>query len=284
MISLPQPDARRIGGIAGIALIVSDLDAAIAFYCTGLGFAFVERSLDADSTDSATLTLSSATLRLDQPASPGRPYPTGRSANDPWFQHFAIRVADMDAAYARLSARPFTPISTSGPQQLPSSSGSVIAFKFRDPDGHPLELLHYPGEPPSPDGSPFLAIDHSAIAVSDVEASIAFYRDWLGFRLAERLVNQGQTQWRLDGLDGAVVDIVVLTPPAPGPHLELLHYRSPAPVVPLTDVAPKDIAATRLLVRTTAGGRDLLIDPDGHFLELVKSAASPAQTDLPRHH
>jgi hypothetical protein len=81
-----------------------------------------------------------------------------------------------------------------------------------------------------------------------------------------------------------VVDIVVLTPPAPGPHLELLHYRSPAPVAPLDDIAPNDIAATRLLVSATANGRNLLIDTDGHISELVKSVRSPAQTRLPFHH
>ena len=267
MISLPEPG---VGRIEGIALIVADLEAAIGFYSEGLGFA-LERRSDGGAEASATLSLGGVTLRLDQSVSPGRPYPAKRSANDPWFQHFAIRVADMDAAYARLSAESFTPISTSGPQQLPASSGSVVAFKFRDPDGHPLELSHYPGEPPSHDGSsPFLAIDHSAIAVSDVEASIAFYRDRLGFRVAEQLVNQGPTQWRLDGLDGAVVDIVVLKPPAAGPHLELLYYRTPSQAAPLEGIVPNDIAATRLLVSAADGGRDVLTDPDGHLVELVK--------------
>ncbi len=38
----------------------------------------------------------------------------------------------------------WTAISTDGPQRLPPSSGGVAAFKFRDPDGHPLELLAFP--------------------------------------------------------------------------------------------------------------------------------------------
>lgn len=34
--------------------------------------------------------------------------------------------------------------------RLPESSGGVTAFKFRDPDGHPLELLAFPdGKVPS---------------------------------------------------------------------------------------------------------------------------------------
>ena len=46
-------------------------------------------------------------------AVPGRqPYPTGSRSDDLWFQHLAIVVADMDAAYAHLSAHPgWQPIS-----------------------------------------------------------------------------------------------------------------------------------------------------------------------------
>ncbi len=33
-----------------------------------------------------------------------------------------------------------------GPERLPARSGGVSAFKFRDPDGHPLELLAFPPE------------------------------------------------------------------------------------------------------------------------------------------
>jgi catechol 2,3-dioxygenase-like lactoylglutathione lyase family enzyme len=262
MRNSPDPDT---GGIVGIALVVTDLDAAIAFYRDGLGFA-LEKSRDAG----AALSLGGVMLRLDQPSSPGRSYPAARFANDPWFQHFAIRVADMDSAFAQLSSQPFTAISSGGPQHLPASSGSVIAYKFRDPDGHPLELSHYPGALPNADESPFLAIDHSAIAVSDLDASIAFYRDRLGFRVAEQLVNQGPTQWRLDGLDGALVNIVVLRPPAAGPHLELLHYRAPAPVAAPAAIAPNDIAATRLLVNAARGHGEILNDPDGHLVELVE--------------
>ena len=260
-----------VNRIAGIALVVADLERSIIFYCEGLGFRVESRGAsDGANAITAILSLGGVLLRLDQPASLGAAYPAKRSANDPWFQHFAIRVADMDAAWARLSGHHSEPISTGGPQRLPASSGSVIAYKFRDPDGHPLELSQYPDEEEGSDGSPFLAVDHSAIAVSNLDASIFFYGERLGFRLAERLVNQGPTQWRLDGLDGAVVDIVVLKPPAAGPHLELLHYRSPSPTAPLADVAKNDIVATRLLVTASNGG-DLLMDPDGHLVECVEA-------------
>ena len=87
----------------------------------------------------------------------------------------------MPAAYARLAAQPgWNTISTDGPQVLPASSGGVTAYKFRDPEGHPLELLAFP-----PDAIPArwqkvsatgcLGIDHSAISVVDTDQSIKFY-------------------------------------------------------------------------------------------------------------
>ncbi len=74
-------------------------------------------------------------------------YPPEVPAWSTLFQHFAIVVSDMAAAWAKLSAQKgWHPISTAGPQALPASSGGVAAFKFRDPEGHPLELLAFPVE------------------------------------------------------------------------------------------------------------------------------------------
>ena len=77
--------------------------------------------------------------------SAGRPYPPGSTSTDLWFQHMAIVVNDMRHAYQRVMAnRRFRPISRDGPVRLPDTSGGVTAFKFRDHDGHPLELLAFP--------------------------------------------------------------------------------------------------------------------------------------------
>ena len=109
------------------------------------------------------------------------------SPDDTAFQHFALVVRDMALALAQLRGVPgWTPISSGGPQRLPQGSGGVTAFKFQDPDGHPLELLAFPEHavPPhwmerSADGI-FLGIDHSAISVRDTAISTAFYQS-LGF-------------------------------------------------------------------------------------------------------
>ena len=75
----------------------------------------------------------------------GRPYPPDSTSTDLWFQHMAIIVNDMRDAYQRVMAnRRFRPISRHGPVRLPGNSGAVTAFKFRDHDGHPLELLAFP--------------------------------------------------------------------------------------------------------------------------------------------
>ena len=93
----------------------------------------------------------------------------------------AIVVNDMRRAYQRVMANQrFRPISRNGPVRLPDNSGGVTAFKFRDHDGHPLELLALPqGRTPEEwrranSTGPFLGVDHTAIAVSDAASSARF--------------------------------------------------------------------------------------------------------------
>jgi hypothetical protein len=67
---------------------------------------------------------------------------------------------------------------SAAPQRLPDwnkSAGGIEAYYFKDPDGHPLEILHFPpdkGDPKwqKPNGRLFLGIDHTAIAVHDTLA------------------------------------------------------------------------------------------------------------------
>jgi catechol 2,3-dioxygenase-like lactoylglutathione lyase family enzyme len=117
----------------------------------------------------------------------------------------------------------------------------------------------------------FLGIDHSALSVSDVEASLGFYRAF-GLRVAARTLNHGAEQARLDGIVDPQVDVIALEPPTATPHVELLHYRTTAPRHPVT-LHSNDLAATRLVMEAV-GDLDsnscgsLLRDPDGHLLEL----------------
>lgn len=206
----------------------------------------------------------------------GAPYPAGSTSHDGWFQHLALVASDMALAHERLSRiGGWQSISQGGPVTLPPSSGGVAAFKFRDPEGHPLELLAFPaGHAPaawSGTGTgtgPCLGIDHSAIVVADEARSLAFYTG-LGLTVSARSLNQGPGQVRLDDAPEVVVGVVGLDPPAVPPHLELLAYRHP-PVRPGA-AAGADIACTRTMVVAADATvpRHLLHDPDGHRVMFV---------------
>ena len=270
----------RVRRLLRIELTVAELARAERFYAGALGFEPVRQEevapamaalLGAERVRQVVMRRGGQTLVLQAFQPEGQGYPADAVACDQVFQHFALPVPDMDAAYARLLAFAPIPISHGGPQQLPQESGGAVAFKFRDPDGHPLELIQFPDR--HGDG-----IDHSAIAVADVERSIAFYRG-LGLQVATRQTNTGVEQDRLDGLGGAIVDVVGLAPEQATPHIELLGYSTP-PGRPTATSQPGDIAATRLVLEVTDlpataatlmdGTRALLTpDPDGHLLMLV---------------
>jgi catechol 2,3-dioxygenase-like lactoylglutathione lyase family enzyme len=191
-----------------VTLIVSDLDRAEDDYVRTFGCR-VEQRGDIDPSLIRVLCIRQARgqrslLRLGRERielleftdSAGRPYPPGSTSTDLWFQHMAIIVNDMADAYQRVMAnRRFRPISRAGPVRLPDSTGGVTAFKFRDHDGHPLELLAFPEdrvpqEWRSGTGS-FLGVDHTAIAISDTARSASFFRSVFEFSVGTRTENRG---------------------------------------------------------------------------------------------
>ena len=197
-------------------------------------------------------------------------------------------------------------ITRGGPQRLPPNTGSVTAFKFRDPEGHPLEVISFPPGVGSPrwqgsEGKGIIGYDHTAISVTDVDRSIAFYAGLLGLAVDGRSLNRGIEQDRLDGLTGCEVDVVALAPATVAtPHLELLHYRAPAGRTLISDIRANDVASTRQIyqvddldalverlrtadatfvspgiVTLKAGDRAAAIrDPDGHMILLMGDRAT----------
>jgi len=237
-----QAETLRIDRISST---VSSLKRSVPFYERGLGFHLV-RYEDRDGDDYARLVgvpqaqarvaimqLGSEEIELVQYAKRGKPIPRESRSPDLWFQHFAIVVSDMEKAYAQLRKLRPVEISVGGPQQLPPSTGSVKAFKFKDPDGHPLELLNFPvgaGRPIWHEQKAeklFLGIDHTAIAISDTESSRTFYADLLKLQTSYESINSGPTQEALDGTLGAVVRITGERTGPDGIGLELLDYRTP---------------------------------------------------------
>jgi len=306
--------------VARAGFTVSDLDASVAFFTAVLEFERVsERELAGEGIERLTgvfaarariarLRLGSEEIELTEYLAPstGRAIPENSRGNDLWFQHVAIVVSDMGEAYARLRAHRVKHAS-SGPQRLPDwnpNAGGIEAFYFRDVDGHFLELIHFPkgkGNPRWQDahGRLFLGIDHTAIAVRDTRASLAFYRDLLGLRVAGESENYGTEQEHLNAVFGARLRITGLTAGA-GPGIELLEYLAPsdgrarpsdARANDLsfwhTDLSVRDArAAERALisahvpldspgaVESAELGRALTAaDPDGHRIRLIEGAA-----------
>jgi catechol 2,3-dioxygenase-like lactoylglutathione lyase family enzyme len=235
-----------VKGVDSIGLTVSDLDRSVEFYSTVLHFQRVsEAEANGDSyehltgvfglhTRTARMRLGEEYIELTEFLAPrGRPAPVDARSNDRWFQHIAIIVSDMDRAYQVLREHRVQHASPV-PQLLPAwnkNAGGIRAFYFRDPDGHPLEILWFPpdkGNPKwhVPTDRVFLGIDHTAIVISETEASLKFYRDRLGMEVAGESENYGPEQERLNNVFGARLHITALRATS-GPGIEFLEYLAP---------------------------------------------------------
>src|SRR5262249_54617057 len=305
--------------LSRITLICRQAERLAEFYTRAFGFACIEDSLKIDpgfaeliglakgQVRTTSLRLGNQVIALAEPQPAGCSYPGDVPAWDPLFQHFAIVVSDMTAAYANLQAlRNWTAISTDGPQILPPTSGGVTAFKFRDPEGHPLELLAFaPGAIPAHwafrSGNFCLGIDHSAISVADTSRSVAFYSQ-LGLARTASSINVGREQEKLDNLLGAVVEVTTLASPMQAvPHVELLCYRGNFNRREFS-TNRNDVVATQLVFEVerdglgaivapnhdstissstiveSAGLRASLRDPDGHLLCIESGDDAPSQS------
>jgi catechol 2,3-dioxygenase-like lactoylglutathione lyase family enzyme len=302
----------RIRAVDAVGMTVADMDRSVDFYSRVLGCTSVSdvevageayeqlRHVFPARMRVVRLRLGEEYLELTEYLAPrGRPAPVDARSNDRWFQHVAIVVRDMDSAYQSLHDQHVTHVSPE-PQQLPDwnrNAGGIRAFYFRDPDGHPLELIWFPpgkGDPrwQQPTDRLFLGIDHTAIAVGDTKKSLAFYRDRLGFRVAGGSENSGPEQERLNAVRGAHLRITSLRA-ADGPGIEFLEYLAPrngrlfpaderandlvhwqtrlvlgdgAPLEQLGRGPPVTVPGNELGFRRALSVRD----PDGHTLEIVE--------------
>ena len=309
-----------VQSIASVGFTVSDMDRSVAFYRDVLTFKPVsDVEVDGPEYDQlygvfgvhariVRIQLGEQQIELIQFISPPdlRPIPVPSYSHDLWFQHFAIVVRDMETAWAQLRKHHVRQISPR-PQTIPRSNeaaAGIKAIKFRDPDGHNLELLWFPqgkGNPVWKRGGAdlFLGIDHTAITVRSTENSLKFYRDLLGLTVAGSTLNMGTEQEYLDSLPGAHVRVTGLTATMGPPGIEFLEYELPVAGRPFpADSHPNDLwhwhttvvvsdveAATAELQRvgqlvssnvaTIPDGnlgfkkRVLVRDLDGHAIQLV---------------
>jgi catechol 2,3-dioxygenase-like lactoylglutathione lyase family enzyme len=312
--------AQLVKSVDAVGMTVSDMDRSVEFFSKVLSFEKVSEIEVAGSEYERLQGVFGARLRVarmklgdeiieltEYLAAKGRPIPVDARSNDQWFQHIAIVVSDMDKAYQQLRAHKVQHTST-GPQRIPdwnNAAAGVKAFYFKDPDGHNLELIYFPSGKGNPkwqqtNGRLFLGIDHTAIAVSDTDRSLAFYRDILGMKLAGESENYGTEQEHLNNVFGSRVRISGLRAES-GPGVEFLDYLTPRdgrPTPPDTrandlwhwqtsmGVHRADAAAEKLKARrarfvspgvvaipdrTLGFNQGFLVrDPDSHALQLIE--------------
>jgi catechol 2,3-dioxygenase-like lactoylglutathione lyase family enzyme len=324
-LSVEGSSSASVERVEAVGITVSDMDRSIEFYSKILSF---EKVSDVEVAGEdyehlqgvfglrmrvVRMRLGDEFIELTEYLAPkGRPIPADSRSNDRWFQHVAIITSDMERAYALLRQNKIKHAS-SGPQRLPDwnkNAGGIKAFYFKDPDEHVLEILQFPagkGDPKwqraaaSTQARLFLGIDHTAIVVGDTEASLKFYRDVLGMRVAGESENYGTEQEHLNNVFGARLRITSMRAPGGGPGIEFLEYLTPrnGRLIP-EDQRANDLShwQTRLLVpRADAAAQSLLSrrysfvssgvvdvdclqfgfargfivrDPDGHVMQLVE--------------
>ncbi|MBK9316995.1 MAG: VOC family protein [Acidobacteria bacterium] len=299
-----QPASRPlVSAVDAVGITVNDLDRSVAFFRDVLSFEKLSvTEVAGDEYEHlvgvfgvrmrvARMKLGSEMIELIEYLTPkGRPVPIDSRSNDRWFQHIAIITSDMEEAYQWLRRHKVEHVST-GPQRLPDwnpNAGGIKAFYFKDPDGHPLEILQFPegkGDPKwhrlamEDTSRIFLGIDHTAIVVSDTDASLKFYRDVLGLRVAGESENHGIEQERLNNVFGARLRITALKAGS-GPGIEFLEYLEPHDGRP----APDDKKSNDLIDWQTSLRTEKLDDAAKTLRSRNYSNVSSAITTMPDSH
>ncbi|HEY0679930.1 MAG TPA: VOC family protein [Chitinophagaceae bacterium] len=238
----------QVRSVGPIGITVSDMNRSEKFYSEVLGFTKVSdeefygkeyeglQGLFGLRMRVVKMRLGDEFIELtDYLTAGGRSIPETATSNDLTFQHIAIVVSDMEAAYARLKKYNVVHVST-GPQTLPVSNvaaAGIKAFYFQDPDRHNLELIWFPkgkgqNKWQTPNGKLFLGIDHTAIGISNTDKSLLFYQSLLGIEKKGDSWNNGVEQEHLNNVEGASLHITGLRA-NDGPGIEFLEYLKPGP-------------------------------------------------------
>lgn len=147
---------------------------------------------------------------------------------------------------------------------------------------------------------PIQRLTHIGLCVSDIERSLRYYRDLLGFTWEHQLDIEGEPVDQLLRLKGTKLHAVYLT--RDGVRIELLQYASP-PAPARRERVMNEVGLTHLSFRvanlseTLAGlraagervledtvldfpefqaGAAMVVDPDGQLIELVAAPGDPA--------
>ena len=152
-----------------------------------------------------------------------------------------------------------------------------------------------------------ISADHTGITVSNLERSLAFWRDVLGFEFSHTAHQKGELAKEITGVEDAEIKLAVLKTPG-GHKIELLEYLAPpdrkcvdhrpcdlgsvhvALLVDDLDAVLERIAASgwnaagkpqTLTKGPNAGKRVVYVrDPDGTTIEFMEVPRKTSATDL----
>jgi catechol 2,3-dioxygenase len=264
---------------AHVELLVSDLEASLAFYEGLLGLLVTERTPDAVYLRGweEHLHHSLVLRRADQPA----------------VDHLAFRVAetaDLERLQREFEARgcPTRWVDT-------GETGQGRALRAQDPFGFPLEFFHemdsvesYLQRFDQQRGAPVMRFDHVNLHVSDPEGAFAFWQE-LGFAVSEYIATDGADE-RITGAwlrrKPTVHDVALTTGTGPRLHHVGMWVSEPMGVLRACD---QFAAAGHVGAIERGPGRHgvsnaffvYLRDPDGHRIELYTCDYYTGDPDLP---
>jgi catechol 2,3-dioxygenase-like lactoylglutathione lyase family enzyme len=147
---------------------------------------------------------------------------------------------------------------------------------------------------------PLQRLTHIGICVSDMERSLRFYRDLLGFCWEHELHVEGEPSDTLLGLRDVKLHAVYLTrdgvriellrfanPPAPPPRTRTMHEHGlthlsfrvadlEATLAALRAGGVRVLDATVIRIPPVEAAACFVVDPDGQLIELVQAPGDPA--------
>ncbi len=291
-VAQDAPKRPKIIGVAHISLFVHDIAKSREFYKDFLGF---DEPFQLDKSDgSLALTFIKVNDRQYIELVPETKPDTDRLG------HISIEVESAEAMRLYLKAH-----GVKVPDSVPKGRIKNSNFNVKDPDGHQVEIVQY-----EPDGwtvrekgkfmnGPRISkrMMHLGITVGDLDASMAFYRDLLGF----------QEIWR-GSRDGKVLSWVNMKLPDSDDYIEFMLKDRPQTLstlgtahhialeTPDIEKSKSELAARAenahytkpLEVRTgTNRKRQMnLYDPDGTRTEMmepgtVDGVSAPSSTAAP---
>jgi lactoylglutathione lyase len=276
------PARPRILGVAHMALYVSDLAKARAFYKDFLGFEEPFALKRKDGTDRIVFIKINdhqyVELFAEEPKEDGR------------LNHISFYTDDARAMRDYLASR-----GVAVPEKVGKGQTGNSNFNIKDPDGHTVEIVQY--EPDSwtarekgkflPETRISTHMPHFGVLIGPLEPALKFYRDVLGF----------QETWR--GGSGRFLSWVNMRVPDGEDYLEFMLYNNPPDaeqrgvrnhVCLMTPDLAKAVAILEARPARKNYGRPIevkvgvnrkrqanLFDPDGTRIELMEPAAIDGQ-------